>query len=455
MMGAPTTTPVPVMSWPDLATLRAQAARATDPWLLVERTGPDSVAVGPVFAPDLACFECYVRRRTANGGRACLPVGRLTTAQADVLDRTAARLPVGGQHVLAADGRVVGTHRLLPAPACGCHTPAPPDLHLDDAVSDRLGIVHRLDEWVSTWTGMSMCVSIAAGTGPTLGQEARCHGVAADRTAERSRLRAVGETLERYAAAQDPAWPDDLVPVTDLAGSPAGSASAGRVYLPHRAVPDGTTQTSTGLAAGPTWAAATRHAVGEAVERHAFMSAWESGMGFARVDVSGPAPSGLRVARVLTDQSVVIAVAGFEHPEPPLAAIGLGSGWSWRDAEQGAVLEACAALEMLHRADSQLAAIGYPPMSLEDHAAVHALRPELRTARQRLWEGPTYHATAPEPTWADVVRTRQQDRVAEVTTPDVAALGVRVVRAVCSGLRDLASDGARELASGAPPHPIG
>lgn len=459
-------------NWPSFEALAARAAADHGWWLLVERVGPDQVGVGPVFGPPSPCFRCYLARRLANGGQECRPApARSPAVQAAVARALGGQLQPGRQLVLRADGSLTSSHLLLPRPGCGCSGGPSPGDGIAAAVSERLGIVSRLEQWTSELTGYSICVAVAADPLPTLGQVARCDGFAADRDPAAARERAIGEVLERYAAAFVPMMePSDAqartpgppgwrlirqVPAQDLQGRPAPPLPASLVHLPYLDVMPGTIQTSTGLAAGSDFAAALRHGAAECAERHAFMTAWQSGSGFQLAPVLPEDPPGVGVSEVRTDLPVLVAVAGFESDEPPYAATGLGAGWSWPQARERAVAEACAAVELVSRAGPP-SDEPWPPRTLTQHALAHAWRAELSHRRGILWRpagaSPAWGGRA---TWQDYVRARPGDRAADVTTRDVAALGVSVVRVHAPGLLDLPSDGRVEMARGQEPHPIG
>lgn len=450
---APTThgpdRPTFIWDWSDLGDLTGRRLESR-PWTMVESATDGDVAVGPTFGLGRSCFNCYVARRSANGGRECRPAAP-TAAQRHAVGALVISDLDGVQLVIDQRGVVASRHRLLPSPTCPCDSATTSSVQLEDAVSERLGIVHRLDEWHHTETGTYMCIAVAASTSATLGQVATVHGLAAGRTSEAARTRAVAEALERYSAAWCPPGRREVA-AFDLLGRSAGHLPSARVQLPFRDVPPGTLQTSNGLAAGPSRSAAVRSAVGELAERHVFMDAWHRGSGFARVPRVHDDPAGVLVSRVQTDLAHVF-VAGFESPFPPYTAVGLGAGWDAATAREHAVLEACAARAMLQQHD--LAGAPWPPRRLEDHALAHAVRPELRSSRRRMWSGSGDEVHLSGSTWDAFVQSHPRIRIADVTAPDVAPLGVAVVRAVAPHFEDLAADGALELSEGRIPHPVG
>ena len=67
-----------VADWPDIRALRRRTSELRTPWILVEDAGNGDVAIGPVFRPRYrGCFDCYLARRCANGGRECRPAAAI------------------------------------------------------------------------------------------------------------------------------------------------------------------------------------------------------------------------------------------------------------------------------------------------------------------------------------------------------------------------------------------
>jgi ribosomal protein S12 methylthiotransferase accessory factor len=152
-------------------------------------------------------------------------------------------------------------------------------------------------------------------------------------------------------------------------------------------------------------------------------------------------------------------VAGFlERPSPPYTAVGLAARPSAPDAAFSAALEALATHVCLREwLATDPAPPTFPPETLYDHARVHAVRPELAGSRRR-WLAPRAVArerTARGQNWRDA---RGLDRAVcvDLTTPDVAAVGVRVVRAIIPGRVPLDADARHPRLAGNPvPHPFG
>ena len=225
--------------------------------------------------------------------------------------------------------------------------------------------------------------------------------------------------------------------------------------------------TSNGLAAGPTPEAATLGGLLELVERDAFLIAWMHRLAVPELELRGVGGLSGRLrghyARVGVDvrvfdltsdigPCVLMGVAIDRTSHGPSAVVGLGCDLDPGAALRKALLEVCQGRagetwRMRHRAAGVRA---YEDVrKIEDHSALFA-EPErlgelaflLETPRRRRVDELPDLATGDVA--ADLAATvarleRVGSRVASVdlTTPDVRALGIHVVRAVATGLQPI------------------
>ena len=226
--------------------------------------------------------------------------------------------------------------------------------------------------------------------------------------------------------------------------------------------------TSNGFAAGPDWAQATLRALLEVVERDAFAIAWShrlAGRCVAAADVPDEQTRAIAAAHARrgvelvvhllpTDTSASVALAVAWSRRAPAAVIGAAAAMEPVAAARSAVLEAMQVRPLLRtrlrrsavRARmAELASAPSKVASLDDHDLVYA-DPSAAAAGMR------FLRDAPQESWPDAVPsllaqgndslgflTRSLANVApdvlavDVTPPDVAGLGVRVVRGLVPG----------------------
>ncbi|MEV0797279.1 TOMM precursor leader peptide-binding protein [Kribbella sp. NPDC050281] len=261
-------------------------------------------------------------------------------------------------------------------------------------------------------------------------------------------------------------------PETELEWVPAQSMVTGddvwipllATHLGYRPPPEAGLfpTTSNGFAAGPDRDGATLRALLEVIERDAFMIAWSHrlpGPCVAAADVPDEQTRGIAatharrgidiVVHLLpTDTVAAVALAVAWSERTPVAVVGLGAGMDPVAAARSAVLEVGQARPLLRarlrqpevRARmAELVATPAKVASLGDHSllyadlAVDGMR-FLREAPRQPWPD----AASPSPAGLAVL-VKSLAEVAgdvlavDVTTPDVAALGVRVVRGLVPG----------------------
>ncbi|WP_165555686.1 TOMM precursor leader peptide-binding protein [Kribbella pittospori] len=258
-------------------------------------------------------------------------------------------------------------------------------------------------------------------------------------------------------------------PETELAWVPGLSLVSGdEVWIPllathlgYRPPPEAGLfpTTSNGFAAGPDRDGATLRALLEVIERDAFMIAWSHrllGHCVAAADVPDEQTLGIAatharrgveiVVHLLpTDTIASVALAIAWSDRTPAAVVGLGAGLDPVAAARSAVLEVGQARPLLRarlrqpgvRARmAELVATPAKVASLGDHSLLYAAG------------GMRFLREAPRQPWPDAASSGPADLavlikslaevagdvlVVDVTTPDVAALGVRVVRGLVPG----------------------
>ncbi len=218
-------------------------------------------------------------------------------------------------------------------------------------------------------------------------------------------------------------------------------------------------QTSNGLAAGRTWHEAALRALCEVIERDAFLFTWltmraaplldlmEAGAAVARVArhyaERGVALTAHDLTTIPTGLPVVMARAHDMHGRPPIDLVGLGCDPDPRRAVERAVLEVVQGRRA--RWDA-LAALGVPEAvrTPSDHALWYALADRSAAF--------AFLGTRPGPLPARVgcdgqdaaaliaaavgtlARMGYEAIIADITTPDIHAVGLTVVRALVTGL---------------------
>ena len=257
---------------------------------------------------------------------------------------------------------------------------------------------------------------------------------------------------------------------TDLHSGAAVALPAALVHLvfPMPRIEDHfTAVTSNGLSAGRTLARAILGGLYEVIERDALMITWMNRLPAIAVDVSesrchaativrhyrrfGVA---VRLLKIATDQlpAVIMAVADDSDPARPARLIGMGCDLDPVAACDKAAFELCQA-----RPSEAVRFREKPPAGrlksyqdvkdLDDHPGFHALRENLHefdflgpaAAPVALRDLASCATGDSDADVAAVVRrladTGARAAYAEITTPDVAAAGYRVVRAIATGLQ--------------------
>ncbi|TCC42906.1 TOMM precursor leader peptide-binding protein [Kribbella capetownensis] len=220
--------------------------------------------------------------------------------------------------------------------------------------------------------------------------------------------------------------------------------------------------TSNGFAAGPDFDGATLRALLEVIERDAFMIAWSHrlpGRCVAAADVPDEQTRGIAatharrgieiVVHLLpTDTVAAVALAVAWSDRMPAAVVGLGAGMDPAAAARSAVLEVGQARPLLRARLRQpgvrarmagLVAMPAKVGSLGDHSLLYA---------DSAVGGMRFLREAPRQPWPDIASPGPADSAVlikslaevagdvlavDVTTPDVAELGVRVVRGLVPG----------------------
>ncbi|WP_437758159.1 YcaO-like family protein [Sorangium sp. So ce1389] len=503
--GAAASSVIVACHWDDLGALRAldqQAQHAQSSWILIEAGEEGSVLVGPMLgAGGSGCFACFTARRRSNGAKGCRPVEEAASGMAARI-AAAVRSWIDGEGASGAaqielfpDGGA-RTHGFAPAPGCPrCGAALPPAVAngIDSLVSERLGVVTRVNEIPSGFPGIVAALAVGCCTDP-LGEKqavrALNDGIAADTTIASARVRASGESVERYCPAFAPddlplsrardldgRWldPRRLAPgepfdegaplrwarATSLADDRPVWVPAAFVYFPYHRAPGEPSlgvQTTCGLALGRTLDEAIQHALEERIERDSLMRAWRFHLPVERVDVRPVPIEGLHLCRLPCESGLEVVVSLLERPEPPYAATGFAARRSLEEAARAATLETVVVdiwlRGWLARGEPPPA---YPPRTLSDHPRAHAIRPDLIASRQR-WLRPDGVARPrpPAPGWRQVAARLSDACFVELTTPEVARAGLRVVRVVAPDLAPLDCDAVRPRLDGDPtPHPIG
>lgn len=487
-----------VADWPDAKGLRNLSEQLSVPWILVEDAEDGRAAVGPLFRQGRGgCFGCYIARRWANGGKECRPLGSASEA---VLDQVRGQVAaffaseslLSNEQIEVSAGGAVARHVFLPVPTCRSCAVGERELTCESLVGDRLGLVHEVRLLRGVPEPFVAALASGCRTDAFLANRALNRGMAVDETVAQARRRAIGESIERYCAA---AMPQDLPfsragdlegPYLDprrfgvLQGGWEPETSAirwvrahslvgnRRIWVPASAVfvpyadpwgePILELQNSVGIAAHASLDQAILHGLAEVLERDACLRAWRWRLPVEAIQDRPIAVDGLHLARVPSGSGLQVVAAFLERGEPPLTSTGMAARHSLRDAARHATLEAL--LSQLWLRD-WLATNGHEhprvPRTMIDNAVAHAVRGELRVSRWP-WLRPGRSAGAgQDPTpWAAV-----RDRVPEacfvdLTTPDVAAAGVRVVRVLVPDKVLSDDDALRPRLGGDPtPHPFG
>jgi ribosomal protein S12 methylthiotransferase accessory factor len=242
--------------------------------------------------------------------------------------------------------------------------------------------------------------------------------------------------------------PADLVYLSDVGGD--------RPRIAHA--------TSNGLACADTASAATERGLFELLERDAFMITWSNRLSLPRLDHSGDpelealderyfAPAGLDYAAIdLSSFHGIPCVLGVVSAPGTGGALGVGAaagrtiGRAWWKALSESFASRSAGRQLaLVRPDRQLSADGSNIASFEDHiqfysddrnaarAAFLTASPEVRATR----DVPALGSRGDDLVAELVARVERAGSTAvavDVTSPDVAAAGLRVVKTLAPGL---------------------
>ena len=279
---------------------------------------------------------------------------------------------------------------------------------------------------------------------------------------------AAGCLFQRYADENDVAW----ITGTELpSGSPVDLPAALAYMLspPPRAGDNFTAITSNGLAAGKDTTQAVIGALNEVVERDAFMITWlnrlpvtiiaqpEQGCyaagiirHYARFGVT------VRLLSLYTDQAATVVMAVAEDPSGASAfrMIGLGCDVDPVAAVDKSVFELCqlrpSMAARMRSPDFTTRLTSYAAVrTLDDHPLFHAI-PAHAAEFDFLTDGADTVAlddlsrptdTSPEATLEAIVtaavKSGARVAYADLTTPDIAPLGLRVVRGFITGFQPI------------------
>jgi ribosomal protein S12 methylthiotransferase accessory factor len=226
---------------------------------------------------------------------------------------------------------------------------------------------------------------------------------------------------------------------------------------------------SNGLAAGPDLDFALLHAFNECIERDAFLITWMARLPAPEVDFAGVHPlatsihdhylrygTKLRVFRMYTDIEswVMLAVALDQTGSGPAAIVGLGcDGSPWRALEKS-VFEICQSHSgeaHRYREEPPHERLRKPEnvRTLVDHSAWFTIREHLgglsflldNGRSERLADLPDYSAPnlrqELERCITSLQRAGCKTLYADLTTPDIRDFGLRVVRAIATGLQPI------------------
>jgi ribosomal protein S12 methylthiotransferase accessory factor len=426
------------------------------PWILVEDAGAGAVAIGPRFGRgSRLCFRCYYGRRLSQFAKGCQPVdGPLSERATEALERLAVSDPSehAAQLVVQPDGHVT-THWVLPLPFClrclAAPAPARP-LGLLDLLSDRVGIVSRIDEVAPATARLPTLFARGARTDAFAPTRAAAYGLASDVDSHNARVRVVAECVERYCPSFIPRGlrvarsselegevfagaetrkhererPDE--PLSWMQAKRLGSGRAvwlpaGHVLLPFTADRIPRVQSSSGLAAGRTLDEAIQGALQELEERDGFMRAWYGQLPPGRCEQPLLFPD-MRLARVPARWGPPTIVAFLELDAPPFCSSGIACHPDESRAALSAQMEAITSHTFLSRAlEGAPRAPADPPPCVSACGLAHATEEPLRKARRAWLEPRRQLAAAPR-------RSTEEFLVCDLTTPDVALAGMHVAR---------------------------
>ena len=490
---------VVVADWQEVGVLFGYREQRDLPWILIEETHSGGVAVGPIFRPaGPGCFRCYIDRRRSNGGQECRPLRDASPAMISNIVRAigtfADRISEGHSEQLevTADGDL-RSHVFLPVPSCErCWNLQTryQGLSLTSLVSDRTGLVHDVREITNMG---SLKAALVSGCRTDAFSDARALnlGMAVDETLEFARDRAIGESVERYCGSFTPA---DLPEAraheldgpflhtshfADLQGHTDGCSSvrwvratsllngkdiwvpASRVYVPythHNGELSLGVQSSVGLAAGRSIDEAIQHGLAEIVERDTCLRAWRYNLPVEEVTLRPIPLEGLYLTKIPNDSGLQVVAAFLEQRQAPLTSTGLAAGPSLAAAARHATLEAV--LSRMWLEDWLVNSQGIysdPPRNMVDHAGAHAVRSDLVASRGR-WLHPNRKAETEmkAESWSEIIEKVPAASFVDLTTKDVEAAGVKVVRVLIPNLVTADDDALWPRLGGcATPHPFG
>jgi ribosomal protein S12 methylthiotransferase accessory factor len=368
-------------------------------------------------------------------------------------------------------------------------------------VSDRVGIIRQVRlPFVSEDDGrLHVAVADPSATAPVTETVAKNRGISASLDRTKAIAKAIGEAVERYCAAYidqdqtfvgsayencvnriavrdfalfseeqyaDPSFP--YKPLTDhvncswitgrsMISGAIQAVPAAMVYLPYRS--PFRDSISTGLACGTDVASASQRALCEVIERDAFMLAWRNRLVLPRLDLDTVtidpvqellerfSESGLRCECVLLTLDinipVILAVLHTEPARPPFISIGLGCGADVEEALIHALEEAGLTYWGLRRALPKVGSnLPDEPMTIEVQALTFAAEPNRAATADFLTSSSVQTDIGAIPACqgggVNALTQVGLDAIAvDLTTPDVADLGLRVVRVVSPRLQPL------------------
>jgi ribosomal protein S12 methylthiotransferase accessory factor len=458
-------------------------------WLLVEGSD-DGLVIGPAFGSKATpCLYCYAARRRANGSVSCVPPGSISPAVVNA----ARQVVVSEEHILSAGRQVVCTdggdrivHVLTAVPSCQrcARSLHPAPIGITDLVSDRVGLVHRVEHAETEFAGLVSAVAVPSRTNAFTSTAPWGVAWAVGRDRPRTSIRAIGESVEHYcarvasidgpiAAARDLDGPfvdtstfgflkgeqrHDIevrwTKGTRLSDGAVSYAPSTLVTLPYRGRAGERTaeyQCSTGLGAGESFEAAAAHGLLEAIERDAFIRAWQSDSSVQRVRPPQRIAGGtMHLIRLPNQAGVEVVVGLLEREEPPYCAVGLAARLDREEAIEAATYEVAQTYTAVKARDGDASTESLdPPTSLFGHALAHAVRRDLRSSRSK-WITAVDEARPARKTSLDDVLARIPTAVAvDLTTSDAKSAGVFVARVLISGYSLAGVGGGRVDRSGA------
>jgi len=441
--------------------------REASGWLPVWELEDSYLIVGPLAGPGATpCASCITARLASNGHGP--PHFIDPESAADLVAEGIRRLrdeDATDGIAMSWNGSVWRRHIALPLPTCSCIRAVPTSivLNMNDSVDPLFGIVSTVDTWPATSLELNQQAVLALARPcslPSLGGLPSIINGAGFGTHLRARNAAIGEVLERYCASFIPVGlpvcttrelgAEHLVPVnSSFAGEPIGAeqplrwvegrrlidgsscwVQASEIYFPyvcHDREPPRSWGGSAGLAAADSLQAAVVHASHERLERDAFIRAWRFDR--PRRTLSNPysCRGDLRFTQIGNRFGIPVVTAFVEDDIAPYCAAGIAARPNISEAMEVSACEALGA-QALYR----LCKANAGP-SIEARQS-HARDPSLRTVRDN-WRrgGADIGGPSAPPDWQSLL-LRIPDAVAvEVTTSDVRAIGVHVVRVVIPG----------------------